>query len=187
MKIVSAALDTSEPVAPVGPPPDFDGVYDSELAYVWGCLRRLGVPDRDLEDLAHDVFVVVHDRLRTYDPRRPLRPWLFGIAFRVASHYRRSARHRREVPSEHVERAPDPSAEDAPERRELRALLIEALDTIPLERRAVLVLHDLDGATAPQIAEALEIPLNTVYSRLRTARQELAGSVERVTRERRRR
>ena len=62
----------------------FVDVYGAELPFVWRTLWRLGVPDRDLEDVAHDVFVVVHRKLVDYDPTRPLKPWLFGICFRVA-------------------------------------------------------------------------------------------------------
>ena len=75
-------------------------VYDEHFDYVWHTLRRLGVRAADLEDLAHDVFVAFHRTRATYDPSRPIRPWLFGIAFRVSSDHRRRARHRYEVVAE---------------------------------------------------------------------------------------
>jgi RNA polymerase sigma factor (sigma-70 family) len=77
--------------------PTFRSVFDGELNFVWNTLRRFGVAERDLEDLAHEVFVVVDRQLGSYDPSRPLRPWLFTIAFRCASDYRRLARHRHET------------------------------------------------------------------------------------------
>jgi len=46
-----------------------------------------------------------------------------------------------------------------------------------IDKRAVLVMHDMDGVAMPKIAEALSIPLNTAYSRLRLARQELERNV----------
>jgi len=67
------------------------------IPYVWKTLRRLGVPPQDLEDLVHDLFVVVHRHLGDYDPTRPVRPWLFGIAVRIVADFRRSARNVREV------------------------------------------------------------------------------------------
>ena len=73
----------------------FAAAYDAEFEAVWLYLRRLGVPEADVEDAVHDVFVVAHRRYGTYDPSRPLRPWLLGIGFRIAAQWRR--RHRLEV------------------------------------------------------------------------------------------
>jgi RNA polymerase sigma-70 factor (ECF subfamily) len=169
-----------------GAPPDFPTLYRSEFGYVWKTLRRLGVPARDMEDLAHDLFVVVHRHLGQYDPRRPLRPWLFGIAVRVLSDYRRTFRNSRELldrraatgeAREAIDGAPPPDERLAD--AEARALLMTALDDLPLDRRAVLVMHDLDGVAVPEIATTLEIPLNTAYSRLRLARADLAAAVRR--------
>ncbi|HLK89680.1 MAG TPA: sigma-70 family RNA polymerase sigma factor [Polyangia bacterium] len=171
-----------------GAPPDFPTLYRSEFAYVWKTLRRLGAPARDMEDLAHDLFVVVHRHLPEYDARRPLRPWLFGIAVRVLSDYRRTFRNSRELLDRRVggeareaREAIDgaPSADERLADAQARALLITALDELPLDRRAVLVMHDLDGVGVPEIATALEIPLNTAYSRLRLARADLAAAVRR--------
>src|SRR3954470_17891811 len=69
---------------------EFRRIYESEVAYVWSSLRRLGAPERDLEDLAHDLFVVVHRKLPEYDRTRPIRPWLFGIPLRIGARARRA-------------------------------------------------------------------------------------------------
>ena len=163
------------------PPVEFAGVYGAEFTYVWNTLRRLGVWERDLEDLCHDVFVIVFRILDQYDARRPIRPWLFGIAFRVASDYRRSARHRREVTGTTID-APStaPPADEIMLRRERQRLVMQALEALELERRAVFVMHDIDGHVMPDIAAALGVPLNTAYSRLRLARADFAAAVERV-------
>jgi RNA polymerase sigma-70 factor (ECF subfamily) len=58
-------------------------------------------------------------------------------------------------------------------RKEAVAQLDRALATIDVGRRAVLVLHEIEEMTAPEIAKAMNLPLNTVYSRLRVARDEL--------------
>ncbi|HZF52706.1 MAG TPA: RNA polymerase sigma factor [Polyangiaceae bacterium] len=162
--------------------PDFRALFEAEFSYVSHTLRRLGVREADLEDVAHDVFITVHRLLPEYDPARPLRPWLFGIAFRVASDYRRLARHAREVPEgprpEPVDGAPP--ADEQLVAEQARRLVLEALDELELDRRAVLVLHDIDGHTMPEIAQALGIPLNTAYSRLRLSREELKAAVRRA-------
>jgi RNA polymerase sigma-70 factor (ECF subfamily) len=178
----------SEPV-PVATPlsaAEFPAVYGAELGYVWSALRRLGVHDRDLEDLCHDVFVVVFRNLAAYDTRRPIRPWLFGIAFRVASDYRRSARHHREIPGTTRElTCPAPPADEVMLRRERQRLVARALEALELDRRAVFVMHDIDGHVMPDIAAALGVPLNTAYSRLRLARADFAAAVRRIQGEKR--
>ena len=111
------------------PGPSFRAIFEAELTYVWNALRKLGVHPSDLEDVAHEVFVVVHRHLGDYDPTRPLRPWLFGICVRVASDYRRLARHRREVAPGPVEPSdPAPAADEHLERRQAQQLVSEALD-----------------------------------------------------------
>lgn len=160
---------------------EFRAIYDAELAWTWNALRRLGVPERHLEDVAHDVFVVLYRKLDEYDRSRPLRPWIFGIAHRVASDFRRKASHAREVPDESpapVETAPDPEAQL--EGEHARALLARALDALDDDKRAVFVLHELEEEPMPRIAEALAIPLNTAYSRLRLARRDFTAAVTRL-------
>lgn len=162
--------------------PGLADVFSSELDYVLRSLRRLGVPPRDVEDVAHDVFVVVQRELARFDASRPLRPWLFGIAYRVASDHRRLARNAREIPTadlpENVDDAA--SAEAELERAQERALVLKALAGVEMGRRAVLVMHDLDGHSVPDIARELGLPLNTAYSRLRLARAELRDAVTRL-------
>lgn len=159
----------------------FRAAYEAELDYVWRTLRRLGARERDLEDLTHDVFVAVWRNLDRYDRDRPLRPWLFGIAFRVVSDYRRRARFTRETPSDReaaVSGAPSPHA--WAEAAEDRALVIAALDALPLEQRAVFVLSAIDGQAMPEIAAALKVSENTCYSRLRLAKKRFALAVRRL-------
>jgi RNA polymerase sigma-70 factor (ECF subfamily) len=167
---------------------DVATIFEENFDYVWGTLRRLGVGPSDVEDLAHEVFVRVHRRLGDFDYRRPLRAWLFGIALRVASEHRKLARHRREVIGLPVEpTASAPSAVECIEADEDRMLVEKALESVELDRRAVLLMHDVDEMPVPAIAEALGIPLGTGYSRLRMAREDLAAAVTRLSRQRRKR
>jgi RNA polymerase sigma-70 factor, ECF subfamily len=165
--------------------PDMGAIFDDHFDYVWNTLRRLGVRDVDLEDLSHEVFLKVHGRLDDYDAARPMRPWLFGFAYRVAADHRRLARHRLEVLGAPVE-AVDPvrPPDERIEADEERVLVDAALAQMSFERRAVLVLHDVEELPVPAIAEELGIPLNTAYSRLRLAREELAAAVKRLRKRR---
>ena len=93
--------------------------FDRELDYVFAILRRLGVPPAEVEDLAHDVFVVLHRNWPTLDTERPLRPYLFGVAFRIVSARRR--KRSRESPQE----APDMKDDGAEPRRIARITRID--------------------------------------------------------------
>jgi len=153
--------------------------YQRELDYLIGSLRRLGASYPDIEDMLHEVFLVMLARWNDYDTARPLRPWLFGIAFRVVAAFRRKGA--REVPSD---------SHDAEDQRRLpdddlaasqnRALLLAALARVPLERRAVLIMHEVDETPMRDIAHHLSIPLFTAYSRLRKARKELEAALGRL-------
>jgi RNA polymerase sigma-70 factor (ECF subfamily) len=166
--------------APV-PPPDFRAIFREHFDYVWNSLRHCGVRPADLEDLAHEVFFRVHERIDAYDPARPIRPWLFAFVYRVASAHRRLARHRAEVLDDRVD-APDGGvgAEEILIRRQDGELAAQALDAVDLDRRAVFLLHEIDEVPIPQVAEALGIPTATAYSRLRLARQEFNVAVKRL-------
>ena len=176
---------TPAPLAPAvaprpPPPPPLPEIYEAHFGTVWNTLKRLGVWERDLEDAAHDVFLVVHRRLCDFDTTRPIKPWLAGIAARVASEFRRRAQHRREVVSDTVdERALDltPSADVALDDKRRRHLVLRGLERLDFDRRTVLVLHDIEGHSMPEIARALEENVNTLYARLRTARVEFAAAV----------
>ncbi len=159
-------------------PPNFSAIFRAEFDYVWNSLRRLGIPVRDLEDLTHDVFFRVYQRLAGFDANRAVRPWLFGFAFRVASDYRRRFSNRREVLSSESEASdPAPTALDRLVHAETLTLAQIALDGIELERRAVFILHEIDGCAVPEIATALGLPVNTAYSRLRVARTEFQAAL----------
>jgi RNA polymerase sigma-70 factor (ECF subfamily) len=166
-----------EPASVVG----FTAVFEAHFDYVWNSLRRLGVRESDLEDVTHDVFFSVSGKLREFDARRPLRPWLFGFAFRRAADYRRLARNRFEVFDANAEpRDPAPDPLEHAIAHEGLGIARDALGALELERRAVFILHDLDGVSMPEIALELGIPVNTAYSRLRLARGELAAAVKRL-------
>lgn len=161
--------------------PDFRAIYESEATYVFATLRRLGVPESDLPDVTHDVFVTVVRRLADYDHSRALRPWLFGIAYRLAADYRRLARHKHEV-SDASSDPPDaaPAADEQLAEEQTRRLVIDALQCIDHDRRGIFIMHDLDEQPMAEVATVFAIPVNTAYSRLRVARKEFEAAVRRL-------
>lgn len=159
------------------------GAFQRELDYVHRSFRRLGARYFEVDDLTQDLFVALRRTWSEYDPTRPLRPYLFGFAFRIAAAHKR--KRRREVAmgigSEVDDKGPGP--DEQLQSKQSRAMLLAALDRIPLPRRAVLVMHELDDVPVAEIASVLSIPLFTVYSRLRKARRELQAGIRRLLRE----
>jgi RNA polymerase sigma-70 factor (ECF subfamily) len=156
--------------------PLFGDLYDTQFGFAWRNLRRLGVPDASLADAAQDVFLVVHRRLADFEPRGSVRSWVYSIVVRVARQHRRTLRrkpsHAVEDESEWVDATapgPEQRAEQSEGLRQLLGLL-EALDD---NKREAFVLAELEGLTAPEIAEILHVNVNTIYARIRAARQAL--------------
>jgi RNA polymerase sigma-70 factor (ECF subfamily) len=180
--------DAATPVAPEEsraatrtPVIDFRTLFELEGDYVARSLRRLGVRASDIEDATHEVFVAVHARLAEYDAGRPVRPWLFAFAYRVACAEKRRPHHRFDL----CDAVPDVVDEQRDahalvEQNERHALLLAALDALSSDQRAVVVMHEIDGTAIPEVAVALEIPVNTAYSRLRLGREELSRAVRRL-------
>lgn len=159
------------------PVPTFKSIYDEHARFVWLTLQRVGVHRQDLGDVAHDVFVVVHRRLHTYDRTSRVTTWLFGICLRVAANYRRR---QRRVPSEAElrARASDAATAHVPvdevlARRQESARAERVLAELSLEKRAVFVMFEIENLSCQEIAELIGIPVGTVYSRLHTARAQI--------------
>jgi RNA polymerase sigma-70 factor (ECF subfamily) len=150
------------------------GVYEAHKGFVWACLQRFGTHPSELEDLFQEVFLVVHRRLSSFDTAAPMRPWLFGIAMRVASNHRRRAYRRRERPAGETLNemsAPHASPETLAAESEARRTLSAILDRMPLDKRAVFVMFEVEGLDCQEIADQLGVPVGTVYSRLHAARK----------------
>jgi RNA polymerase sigma-70 factor, ECF subfamily len=166
---------------------DFEAVYEAHFAFAWRTLRRLGVMEVALDDAVQDVFVVVHRRLATFEGRASLRSWLFGIVVRVARDHRRSARRKAShglLPAgtaADTDAVPDaaPNPLEVAVRAEAVHLLHEILDGLEEDKREVLVMADLEQMPVPEVAEVLGANVNTVYSRLRTARAEVEQAIAR--------
>lgn len=152
-------------------------IHDRYVDFVWANLHRMGVRSADVPDMLQEVFVVVHRKLHTFDGSSKMSTWLFGICTRVAATHRRRAHVRRESP---VEEITEDAHHDTPEAevlaREKAALLQSLLDTLDVDKRAVLVMYEIEELTCAEIAEQLGVPVGTVYSRLHHARDALKAA-----------
>ena len=155
--------------------------FDRELNYIFATLQRLGVANHEIEDLAQDVFLVLRNKWATLDHTRPLRPYLFGVAFRiVCAHRRRLAR---EIPCADLEAddgalSPEGSLQD----KQSMELLLAALEELPLSRRAVVIMHYLDDVPIVEVAKNLSITRFGAHARLRKGRKEMQAAIRRLLR-----
>src|SRR5690606_30008683 len=140
----------------------------------------LGVSDVDVDDAVQDVFVVVYRRLDTFEGRSSVRTWLYGIARRVAWKYRTRAQRNVARVTRLTELQDDADLEAATDRRRAFEVLCTFLEQLDDDRRQAFVLSEFASLRAPEIARALDVNLNTVYARLRTARTELDRTVHRL-------
>jgi len=157
-------------------------LYDEHFPLVWRTLRRFGVDASFLDDAAQDVFMVALRRHEEFRGESSYRTWLFGIAVNVAREYHRKGRRSEPIPEAFVE---EPAATSSPldhvTQQEALKFLERFLERLDDRRRTVFVMVELEQVPAPEVARALGVNLNTVYSRLRSARQAFAAALGKRT------
>ena len=153
--------------------PPFGLLYDEQVDFIWRVLRRLGVPEGDVFDLAQDVFVIAHQQYDTFEGRAKVSTWLFSIARNIALNHRRKSQRRERQLSTY----PPPSGQTQPSpeahaiQHELAQAAEEALDALDEPYRSIVLLVDFERLTLREAAEALELSFNTAWSVLRTGRK----------------
>lgn len=150
-------------------------------AFAWRVLRRMGVAERDVDDVCQEVFVTAHRRIATFEGRSSPRTWLYGICVRTASDYRKRAVSRHETVAEGThEAAVEANQEGDTALREARATLDRILDGLDDEKRAVFVLYEIEELPMAEVAIAVGCPLQTAYSRLHAARRDVDAALLRL-------
>ncbi|MEM9454944.1 MAG: sigma-70 family RNA polymerase sigma factor [Myxococcota bacterium] len=159
--------------------PRFSAQYRRYHHFVGHALRRVGVPEADVDDLSQEVFLVLLRNLRDLSDTAQLMPWLRQVARRVASNHRRGVL-RRQRRQRHWS---EPTELDDPERELARAeaagFLADFFDGLDPQARSVFLLSEVEGLSGPQIAEQLGLNLNTTYSRIRSVRRRFNQAVDR--------
>jgi RNA polymerase sigma-70 factor (ECF subfamily) len=168
----------------LAPRADFAQVFDEHLDRVWRALHAMGVPAHQVEDAAQEVFLIVHDKLDTFEGRSKLSTWIYAITFRVGSNYRSKQRRRpHHCGLDSSEPSPDDSPEQQVSQREATRVVEEYCRTLDEGMRDVFVLCLLEEQPAVDVAELLGLSPNTVYSRIRLLRQGLRSWLERADEE----
>ena len=169
-------LDEIEPA-----PLDFQKVYRTHYREVVRWVRALGGPNMDAEDLAQDVFVVVHKKLHGFDGEN-LRGWLYAISKNLVSDRRRGAWFRRlfsrprDVLLEELRDDGDDPLRHL-ERKDAQRVFHQLAEEVHGSRREAFLLFEIGGLSGAEIAALLDVPLATVWTRLHLARREFLAAI----------
>jgi RNA polymerase sigma-70 factor (ECF subfamily) len=158
----------------------FVDVFRAYAAYVLQLLRRLGVREADVEDVAQEVFVVVHAHLAGFEGRSTLKTWISGICVRKVSEYRRKAHRRREVMLAVVpeREALSDQQEQELEQKQQAALLQQGLSRLTDKQFEVFVLYEIEELSMAEVAQAVGCLRFTAYTRLHAARRAMRAFLE---------
>jgi RNA polymerase sigma-70 factor (ECF subfamily) len=179
---LTASADPGERVSAALP--SFAAVYGEYFDFVWSCVRRFGVVPDAAEDVVQEVFIVIHSRLHTLQQPDALRSWIYGIVRRTVSTHRRAKRTRDAfgvslVAESEARHSDQPTPLDVTVQTDALQLVKAVLAELDDAKREVFELVELEELTVPEVAQLLEIPLNTAYSRLRAARQAFEEALQR--------
>jgi len=152
-------------------------LYRTHRGEVHRVIHRLIGPNPDMEDIIQEVFLQVHRSLGSFRGQAKFSTWLHRVAVNVAlQHLRRKRTAVKTRAEENVEcRAVDspPTPHEQAETRDRLAAVRRALDRLSPKKRAVVVMHDMEGLDAHEIAKVVKAPVFTVRTRLFYGRKEL--------------
>ena len=170
--LASAQLPETQPLV-------FTDIYAQNFGFVWRCLRALGVPSRQLDDAAQEVFLAVHRGLHAFRGESAVRTWLYGIVRNVAFKQRRTLARRGAEPLEDEPVATSPTPLERAQDAQAAAFIRRFVAALDDKKRDVFVLALLEELSVPEVAQIVEAPLNTVYTRLRDVRLQFREALDR--------
>jgi RNA polymerase sigma-70 factor, ECF subfamily len=158
-------------------------IYELTQHRVRNFARRLLGEAAAAEDLVQDVFVHLPRLLAGYRGEAPFEVFLLGVVSRRARRHLRTAMRRRRLRERLADCGP-PAEASTPEhdtgRRELAALLVRALDSLPRAQRLAFVLRDVEGCSAREAAQVAGVPEATIRTRVFHARRKLRDELGRL-------
>jgi len=162
--------------------PPFQAVYADYFEFVWASVRRLGVNASVTDDVVQDIFIAIHSHLHTVQRPEALKSWIYSVTRRTVSNHHRALRARggnaTTVALDQIE-SHQPTPFEVTEKNSNLQVLASLLAELDETKREVFVLVELEEMSVPDVADALDIPLNTAYSRLRAARLAFEAAVAR--------
>jgi RNA polymerase sigma-70 factor (ECF subfamily) len=159
------------------------------VSLVYNLIVRLVGDRREAEDLTQETFMKMWKALSRFDTEKNFKTWIFAIARNTAIDYLRKKKPIlfSRLNSENDEgetRFEDNLADDAIladeafDRKQSVGALEKAMQTLSLDERVIIILHESDEMTFEEIADVMSKPMNTIKSRYRRALQKLRGVIE---------
>lgn len=170
-----------EEALPKRPRLPFREIVGSCHDLAWRTLRRLGVPAANVDDALQKVFLAVHAHYEQLEGGAE-RAYVLSVCQGVAANERRSARRKDAALGAlaHEPRGSERSLEVVLDRAKARIMLEQVLDDLDDDLRFVFVLHEFEELSGPEIATSVGVPVGTVASRLRRARERVMLGLERL-------
>jgi RNA polymerase sigma-70 factor (ECF subfamily) len=142
-------------------------------------LERLAGNRAAADDLLQDTLLKIARALPDFEGRSSVRTWAFTIATRVATdHFRRPQNRAQIVDIDETVPADDPETEQRLVVDEMSSCVREVIDSLPEDYRTALVLHDLEGQTAAQVAEIAGCSIATAKIRIHRGRRRLKQALD---------
>lgn len=155
-------------------------LIDEHIDAMARVLRRLGVPESEVDDGVQQVFMTASRRLDDIEVHAE-KAFLYRIALHVAMHARRSLARRREDARDDIAIIDTgPNAEEMIDRKRAAILLEQILEAMPEELRVIFVLFEVEQFSVAEIASLIDLPEGTTASRLRRAREDFRERVMRI-------
>jgi RNA polymerase sigma-70 factor (ECF subfamily) len=146
---------------------------------VWKFLRRIGIPAQLAEDVSQEVFLVAARRIDDIKAEQMSeRSFLLGTAYRVSRELGRKAQ-RESLRDVDAELTAMPNPEEQLDEKRACEVIYRLLSELDEDVRAIFVMYEMDGMTMNEIAKLLGLPIGTVGSRLRRARDDFKARFER--------
>jgi len=149
----------------------FEEIYRTLFGFVSNVAFRIVGRREDAEEVTQDVFMKIYHYLKDFRFQSSLKTWVYRITVNCALNYvKKEANKKRNVP--YVDEVSSQPQEPSLANREYQEKLVnELLSTLNPEQRAVIVLRSMEGLSYEEIAQTLQIPINTVRSRIKRARE----------------
>ena len=151
----------------------FEKIYQSTFSFVANVAYRVLGNREDAQEVLQETFMKVYSNLNNFRSEASLKTWIYRITVNTAINYqRKNAQHRSSLNyRESVTASVGPNAYQELEDRENEESLQKLLNALTPEHRSVLVLRSINGLSYQEMADVLEIPVNTVRTRLKRARE----------------
>jgi len=162
--------------------PPFQAVYARYFEFVWATARRLGVEASAMDDVVQEIFIAIHGSLHTLQRADALKSWVYSVARRTVSNHHRALRARGGKGTTVVDEqlaSQQPTPFEVTQKNSDLQVLANLLAELDEPKREVFALVELEEMSVPEVADALDIPVNTAYSRLRAARLAFEAAVAR--------